>query len=49
MRVWVTATNHVWASEMTGLPLEEIKERYEQARKDKVTCTIDTDDEDVRL
>lgn len=40
VKVWVTKTNHVWASEATGLPLEEIKRRYEEAHAKKVVCTI---------
>jgi hypothetical protein len=40
VKVWVTKTNHIWASEATGLPLEEIKRRYEEAHAQKVVCTI---------
>lgn len=40
--VWVTSKNHEWAAEATGLPLEEIKRRYEEAHAKKEVCTIKT-------
>ena len=44
LKIWVTKNNQVWASEMTGLSLEEIKQRYEEARKEKIICTIEVED-----
>lgn len=44
MKVWVTKTNHEWAAEVTGLPMEEIKRRYEAAKVKGIICTIITKD-----
>lgn len=41
MRIWVTSKNMAWASEMSGLPLEEIERLYAKAREEKVICKIE--------
>ena len=42
MAIWVTSKNQEWASEVTGIPLEEIKRRYEErGKRGRVTCTIE--------
>ena len=40
MKVWVTANNQAWVSEVSGLSPAEVARLYAQARKDKVICTI---------
>lgn len=42
MAIWVNKNNQAWASEVTGIPLEEIKRRYEErGKRGRVTCTIE--------
>ena len=44
MKIWVTAKNHEWVSEMTGLSLETIAAMYLEARKEKTILTLETED-----
>ena len=39
-RIWVTSKNQKWASQETGLTIDEIKTRYAEARRLGVKCTI---------
>lgn len=38
--VWVQQHNHDWVAEFTGLPLEDIKAKYEAANNQGLICTI---------
>jgi len=48
MKLWVTKKNQEWVSGMTGLPLDEVKRRYEKAREEKIICTIETNQENMQ-
>lgn len=38
--IWVTGKNWEWASEMTGLSIEELKRRYDKAFEEGFVCTV---------
>lgn len=44
MKVWVTAKNHEWISEVTSLPLETVAQLYKEAREEKKILTLETED-----
>jgi hypothetical protein len=42
MEIHVTATNHAWAAEMSGLPIAEVERRFQAAEKEDIVCVIKT-------
>lgn len=38
--IMVTAKNHVWAAEQTGLSVEEVKAEYKKADKAGIVCVL---------
>lgn len=40
MEIWVTSKNHQWAAHVTGLTLDEISKKYEDAEAQGLICTL---------
>lgn len=46
VRIWVTDNNQAWASSVSGFPIEQIREMYEDARRRKIICSIEVEKRD---
>lgn len=46
--VHVTENNQVWAAQMTGLPLEKVRQRYQMDKAAGVLCVMQAQDRGTR-
>lgn len=46
--IHVTETNHDWASAMTGLPIERVRQQYEMDKAAGIVCVMQAPDRGIQ-